>query len=66
MRVKQRMPVAVAHLCGSARRVHDIGKEHGGENPIIGHVGLIAGEECANLLEGLSPRFNEVVEVAPW
>ena len=49
----------------SAARVHDVGEEHRGENPIIGHVGLLAGEELGDLLEGLAPGFNEVEYVAP-
>ena len=59
------MPVTVADLRGPARRVHDVGEQHRGENPIIGHVGLLAGEELGDLLEGLAPRFDEVVHVAP-
>ena len=38
VRIKQRMPVTVAHLRGAACRVHDVGEEHRGEHPIIGHV----------------------------
>ena len=65
VRVEQRMPVTVTHLGGSARRVHDVGEQHRGENPIIGHVGLLAGEELGDLLEGRAPsRFNLVVPVA--
>ena len=59
------MPVTVADLRGPARRVHDVGEQHRGENPIIGHVGLLAGEELGDLLEGRAPRFDEVVHVAP-
>src|SRR4029077_11027526 len=67
MRVEQGVPVTVTHLGGSARRVHDVGEQHRGENPIIGHVGLLAGEELGDLLEGLAPsRFNLVVPVAAW
>ena len=58
------MPVTVADLGGPARRVHDVGEQHRGENPIIGHVGLVAGEELGDLLEGRAPRFDEVVHVA--
>ena len=59
------MPVAVADLRGAARRVHDVGEEHRGENPIVGHFGLVAGEELGDLLEGRAPsRFNDVVPVA--
>ena len=65
VRIKQRMPVTVAHLRGPARRVHDVGEQHRGEHPIIGHVGLLAGEELGDLLEGLAPRFDEVENVAP-
>jgi hypothetical protein len=64
VRIKQGMPVPVAHLRGPARRVHDVGKQHRGKNPIIGYVGLVAGEELRDLLEGLAPRFDEVVPVA--
>ncbi len=58
------MPVTVADLRGPARRVHDVGEQHRGENPIIGHVGLVAGEELGDLLEGRAPGFNDVVPVA--
>ena len=64
MCVEQRMPVTVAHLRGPPRRVHDVGEQHRGENPIIGHVCLLAGEELSDLLEGLRLRFHEVVHVA--
>ena len=64
MRIEQRMPVTVADLRGAARRVHDVGEQHRGEHPIIGHVGLLAGEELGDLLEGRAPRFDEVVQVA--
>jgi hypothetical protein len=63
--VEQRMPVTVAHFRGPARRVHDVGEEHGGENPIVGHVGLVAGEELGDLLKGWAPWFHDVVPVAP-
>ena len=65
VRIKQRMPVTVADLRGVTRRVHDVGEEHGGENPIVRHVGPVTGEELGDLLEGRPPRFNEVVHVAP-
>ena len=58
------MPVTVAHLGGAARRVDDVGEEHGGENPIIGDFCLMAGEEFGDLLERRAPRLDEVVEVA--
>ena len=49
-----------------ARRVHDVGEEHGGENPIIGHFCLLPGEELGDLLGGRAPpRFNDFVECAP-
>jgi len=51
VRIKQGMPVTVAHLRGAPGRVHDVGEEHRGENPIIGHFSLVAGEELGNLLE---------------
>ena len=38
VRIEQRVPVTVSHLCGPPCRVHDVGEQHGGENPIIGHV----------------------------
>ena len=41
VRVEQRMPVAVADLRSPARRVHDVGEKHRGENPIVGYVGLL-------------------------
>ena len=52
VRIEQRMPVTVADLRGAPRRVHDVGEQHRGENPIIGHVCLVAGEELGDLLEG--------------
>ena len=55
VRIQQRMPVTVAHLRRAARRVHDVGEQHRGENPIIGHLGLLAGEELGDLLERLAP-----------
>ena len=65
MRVKQRMPVKVADVCGPTRRVHNVGEKHRGENPIIGHLCLMAGEELGDLLEGRTPVwFDEVVHVA--
>ena len=59
------MPVTVADLRGPPRRVHDVGEQHRGENPIVGHVGLLAGEELGDLLKRRAPsRFNAVVPVA--
>ena len=52
VRIEQRVPVAVAELCGPARRVHDVGEEHGGENAVVGNLCLVAGEELGDLLEG--------------
>ena len=65
VRIEQRMPVTVADLRRPARRVDDVGEKHGGEDPVVGHVGLVAGEEFGDLLKGLTPRFDEVVDVAP-
>ena len=66
VRIEQRMPVTVADLRRPTRRVHDVGEQHRGEHPIIGHFGLVAGEELGDLLEGRTPsRFNEVIHVAP-
>src|SRR5947199_9385635 len=59
------MPVAVADLCGLARRVHNVGEQQRGQNPTIGHVGLLAGEERGDLLKRRSPRRDEVIQVAP-
>jgi hypothetical protein len=65
MCVEQRMPVTVADLRRATGRVHDVGEEHRGQHPIIGHVGLVAGEERSNLLEGRAPvGFDHVVDVA--
>jgi hypothetical protein len=66
VRIQQGMPVTVTHLRGPARGVHDVGEQDRGENPIIGHFCLVAGEELVNLLEGRLPRFYEVEHVAPW
>ena len=49
------MPVPVAHLGSAARRVHDVGEQHRGENPIIGHLCLLAGKELGDLLERIAP-----------
>ena len=63
--IEQGMPVTVTHLCGSARRVHDVGEKHRGQHAIIGDLSLVAGEELGDLLEGLAPsRFNGVIPVA--
>jgi hypothetical protein len=66
VRIKQRVPVSVAHLRGPARRVNDVGEQHRGEHSIIGHFGLMAGEELGDLLERRAPvGFDEVDRVAP-
>jgi hypothetical protein len=49
VRVEQCMPVTVADLRGPSRRVHDVGEEHGGENPVVRHFRLMAGEELVDL-----------------
>jgi hypothetical protein len=60
------MPVPVAHLGGPARRVNNVGEQHRGQHPITGHLGLLAGEERGDFLEGRTPsRFDEVENVAP-
>ena len=64
MRIEQRTPVTVADLCGPARRIHDVGEQHRGENPVVGHLGMVAGEELGHLLERLAPGLDEVVQVA--
>jgi hypothetical protein len=64
VRIEQGMPVTVADLGGSARRVDDVGEEHGGENSIVGDFCLVAGEELGDLLERRPPWFNEVVHIA--
>lgn len=66
VRIKERMPVPVAHLRRPPGRVHDVGEKHCGQHPIIGHVGLLAGEELSDHLKGRAPGFHEVVQVAPW
>jgi hypothetical protein len=65
VRVEQGTPVTVADFGGSARRVHDVGEQHRGEDPIVRHFGLVAGEELVDLLKGQAPWFHEVEEVAP-
>ena len=65
MRIEQRMPVTVADLCGPPRRVHDVGEKHGCEHPVVGHFGLLAGEELGDLLEGFAPRFDDVEMLRP-
>jgi hypothetical protein len=59
------MPVAVTHRRSARRRVDDVGEQHGGDHPIIGTVGLLAGEELGDPLKRLTPRFDEVENVAP-
>jgi hypothetical protein len=65
VRIEQRMPMAVTHFRRPARRIHDVGEQHHGENTMIGHLRLVAGEELVDHLEGLLPRLNEVIPVAP-
>jgi hypothetical protein len=65
VRIKQGMPVAVADFSGMACRVHDVGEQHGGENPVVCHFGLLTCEELGDLLEGIPPRFDEVENVRP-
>jgi len=66
VRIKQGMPVTVAHLRGPARRVHHVGEQHRREDPIAGHVSLLTGEERGDFLERVAPsRFEGVVQVAP-
>jgi hypothetical protein len=43
MCIEQRVPVPITHLSGPARRVHDVGEQHRGENPVVGRDGLSAG-----------------------
>ena len=64
VRIEQGMPVTVTHLRRPSRRTHDVGEKHCGEDPIVGHLGLLTGEELGDLLEGGSPRFDEVIHVA--
>jgi hypothetical protein len=64
VRIKQGMPVTVTDLRCSARRVHDVGEQHRRKHPIIGHLGLLAGKELGDLLEGFAPRLHEVIHVA--
>src|SRR6516165_5636858 len=59
------MPVTVADLRSPARRVHDVGEKYRGENTVVGHVGLMAGEELSDLPKGRAPAgFNGVQLVA--
>ena len=59
------MPVTVTHLRRPARRLHNVGEQHRGQNPVIGHLCLMAGKELGDLLERLAPRFDVVEPVAP-
>ncbi len=65
VRIEQGVPVAVAHLGGPPRRILDVGEKHRGEHAIVGHVGLVAGEELGDHLKRLAPRFDEMENVAP-
>ena len=65
VRVEQGMPVTVADLRGPPRRVDDVGEQHRGEHPIIGHIGLVAGEELVDLMERIPPWFDEVIRITP-
>src|SRR6187200_2858519 len=49
--VEECVPVTVADLGGSARRVNDVGEQDRGEHPIIRHFRLLAGEELGDLAE---------------
>ena len=60
------MPVTVADLRRSARRVHDVGEQHRGENTVVRHLCLVPGDELGDLLERIAPRFHVVKHVAPW
>ena len=42
VRIKQGMLVTVADLRGPSCRVYDVGEEHRGENPVVGHLSLVA------------------------
>jgi hypothetical protein len=65
VRIKQRVPVTVAHLRRAPCRVHDVGEQHRGQNPVVDHFCLLAGEELGDLPKGRTPsRFNDVVPVA--
>src|SRR3981081_2791330 len=64
MRIKQSVPIAVTDLHRPARRVDNVGEQHRGKIPIIGDVGLVAGEELGDLVKRRAPRFDEVVNVA--
>jgi hypothetical protein len=39
------------YRCSPARGVHDVDEKHRGENPIIGHIRLVAGEELGDFLK---------------
>ena len=64
MRIKQGMPVPVADLRHTARRVHDVGEQNRGEHPIVRYLGLVTGEELGDLLKRRTPRLNNVPHVA--
>jgi len=35
VRIKQGTPVTITHLRGPTRRVHDVGEQHRGQNPVV-------------------------------
>src|ERR1700722_13687675 len=45
VRVEQGTPGTVADLGGPPCRVHDVGEQHCGQHPIIGHISSVPGEE---------------------
>ena len=66
MRIEQGMPVTIADLRRPARwDCHDVGEKHCGEHTVVRYLGLVAGGDFVDLLEGRAPWLNEVVHVAP-
>ena len=49
--VEHAAPLAVAHLGGPHGRVHDVGEEHGGEQPCGGVHAALPGDELLHLVD---------------
>jgi len=51
MRIEQFACQSRSPISAAGASSHDVGEQHRGKNPIIGHVCLLAGEELSDVLE---------------